>query len=134
MTWLIDKSADVRLADGPDHVDWIDRIDRGLVHISTVTRLEIGYSMQPKRDLDAEVTDLLGRFVGVSTPPRAEDRSMEIQTLLTDQGQHRAPSIPDLLIAATAEALGHTVLHVDKHFDLITAITHQPVERLPLTM
>lgn len=36
-------------------------------------------------------------------------------------GQHRAPSIPDLIIAATAEIAGLTVLHIDKDFDLIAA-------------
>ena len=42
--------------------------------------------------------------------------------------EHRAPSIPDLLIAATAELSRLTVLHVDKDFDLIAAITDQPIE------
>jgi predicted nucleic acid-binding protein len=50
--------------------------------------------------------------------------------LLADRGQHRAPSIPDLLIAATAEIARLIVLHVDNEFDLIAAITGQPIERL----
>ncbi len=41
-----------------------------------------------------------------------------------------APSIPDLLLAATAELSGLTVLHFDKDFDLIAAITGQPCERV----
>jgi hypothetical protein len=57
-------------------------------------------------------------------------RALEVQMLLADRGQHRAPSIPDLLIAATAELARLTVLHVDKDFDLIAAITNQPIERL----
>lgn len=64
--------------------------------------------------------------------PRIEDRAVEVQTLLADRGQHRAPSIPDLILAATAELTGLTILHVDKDFDLITAITGQPTERLQL--
>ncbi|WP_435830595.1 hypothetical protein [Polymorphospora rubra] len=36
-----------------------------------------------------------------------------------------------LLIAATAEKTGLTVLAVDKDFDLIAALTGQPVETLP---
>jgi predicted nucleic acid-binding protein len=52
--------------------------------------------------------------------------------LLADQGQHRAPSLPDLIIAATAELTGLTVLHLDKDFDLIANITGQTVERLQL--
>jgi len=57
---------------------------------------------------------------------------VEVQLLLADQGQHRAPSIPDLIIAATAELVGLTVLHVDKHFGHIAAVTGQPIERLQL--
>ena len=64
------------------------------------------------------------------TTPAIEARAVEIQMLLADLGQHRAPSIPDLLIAATADLAKLTVLHVDKDFDLVAAITGQPIERL----
>jgi len=62
--------------------------------------------------------------------PRIEDRAVAVQLALADLGQHRAPSIPDLLIAATAESVGLTVLHLDKDFEIIAEITGQPVERL----
>ncbi|MFC7763751.1 hypothetical protein ACFQY4_41300 [Catellatospora bangladeshensis] len=39
MTWLIDKSALVRLSTSPDAAAWADRIGRGLVHVTTVTLL-----------------------------------------------------------------------------------------------
>ena len=52
------------------------------------------------------------------------------QLRLANQGHHRAPSIPDLLIAATAELTGLTVLHLDKDFDLIAELTGQDSERL----
>lgn len=55
---------------------------------------------------------------------------MEVQGLLAVRGQHRAPSIPDLLIAATAEVMDLCVLHLDKDFDLIAGVTGQRVERL----
>jgi hypothetical protein len=61
--------------------------------------------------------------------PAIEDRAVEILTLLADRGQHRAPSLPGLIIAATAELAGLTVLHLDKDFDLIAEITGQPMER-----
>jgi predicted nucleic acid-binding protein len=41
--------------------------------------------------------------------------------------------VPDLIIAATAELAGLTVLHLDQDFDLIAAITAQPVERLRMS-
>jgi predicted nucleic acid-binding protein len=62
--------------------------------------------------------------------PAIEDRAVEVLALLADRGQHRAPSIPDLIIAATAELAGLTVLHLDKDFDIIAQITGQPIERL----
>lgn len=62
--------------------------------------------------------------------PRAGDRAVEVLTLLASRGQHRAPSIPDLLIAATAEIAGLTVLHCGKDFELIAAVTGQGLERL----
>jgi predicted nucleic acid-binding protein len=62
--------------------------------------------------------------------PAIEDRAVEVLGLLADRGQHRAPSIPDLIIAATAEFSGLTVLHLDKDFDVIADITGQPLERL----
>jgi predicted nucleic acid-binding protein len=64
--------------------------------------------------------------------PAMEDRAIENQMLLADQAQHRASSIPNLLVAATAELARLTVLHVDKDFDLIAQMTAQPVERLRL--
>ena len=62
--------------------------------------------------------------------PSIEDRAVEVQIALARRGQHRAASIPDLLIAATAEMAQLTVLHDDKDFDLIADVTGQPVERL----
>ncbi len=57
--------------------------------------------------------------------------AVEVLALLADHyGRHRAPSIPDLIIAATAELAGLTVLHLDKGFELIAEITGQPAERL----
>lgn len=62
--------------------------------------------------------------------PIIEDRAVQVQLLLAGQGEHRAPSIPDIIIAATAEMAGLTVLHLDKDFDLIATITGQRTEPL----
>jgi len=129
--WLIDKSALVRLGSSPEAEQWATRIERGLVRISTVTRLEVGYSARTGRDLRDAMTGPPLRSMPVEyLTPTIEDRAVEIQALLADRGEHRAPSIPDLLIAATAELAQLTVLHLDKDFDLIAALTGQPTERL----
>ena len=131
--WLIDKSALVRLSRSADGEEWASRIQRGLVRVTTVTRLEVGFSARPAEDLRASV----GRAPLAAMPleyltPAIEERAMAVQAALADRGQHRAPSIPDLLNAATAELVQLTVLHVDRDYDLIAEVTGQPVERLRL--
>lgn len=129
--WLIDKSALVRLAHSKDPDLWANRIERGLVHISTVTRLEIGYSAQSGEIVRREFRESpLAAMPIEYLTPKIEDRTLEVQILLADRGQHRGPSIPDLIIAATAELSGLTILHVDKDFETIAAITGQPTTRL----
>jgi predicted nucleic acid-binding protein len=130
-TWLIDKSALVRLAGSPDAAEWAARIEGGLVRITTVTRLETGHSARSGADLRAAFRrPPLSSMPVEYLTPAIEDRAVEILTLLADRGQHRAPSLPDLIIAAAAELAGLTVLHLDKDFDLIAEITGQPMERL----
>ena len=131
--WLADKSALVRLGHSRDADEWAARIERGLVRISTVTRLEVGYSARSGPELGRlfSTPPLTSMPVEYLTPAM-EDRALEVLQLLAERGHHRAPSIPDLLIAATAELAGLTVLHLDKDFDLIHGITGQPVE--PLTL
>jgi len=130
-TWLIDKSALVRLAASSDAAEWAARIERGLVRITTVTRLETGYSARSGPDLRAGLQQPpLSSMPVEYLTPAIEDRAVEVLTLLADRGQHRAPSVPDLIVAATAELAGLTVLHLDKDFEVIAQITGQPVERL----
>ena len=129
--WLIDKSALARLGSSAEALLWAERIGRGLVQVTTVTLLEVGYSARSAGDLRAGLHNpLLSHMPVAYSTPAIENRAVQVQTLMAERGQHRAPSVPDLLIAATAELTGLTVLHVDKDFDLIAEITSQPVERL----
>jgi predicted nucleic acid-binding protein len=131
--WLIDKSAYVRLQLGQaaDRDEWSARIGRGLVRLSTITRLELGYSVRTG-DVGLRQFALppLSLMPIEYLTPAIEDRAFQVQMLLADRGQHRAPSIPDLLVAATAEKAALTVLAVDKDFELIAAVTGQTVETL----
>jgi predicted nucleic acid-binding protein len=130
-SWIIDKSALVRLGDCPDAEAWASRIERGLVHITTVTLLEVGYSARSGTDLATLLaTAPVSAMPLEYSAPAIEDRALEVQRRLAERGHHRAPSIPDLLIAATAEINHHTVLHVDKDFELIADLTGQALERL----
>lgn len=129
--WIIDKSAYERLDRSPDADLWVDRINRGLVFVSGLTLLEMGFSVRNAGDWETAlhmppVANLLIEYL----TPAIEDRALEVQGLLAERGQHRAPSIPDLLIAATGDVMDLVVLHLDKDFDLIAGITGQRVERL----
>jgi len=62
--------------------------------------------------------------------PQIEQRALEVQGLLARHPmEHRAVSIPDLLVAAAAELCGLTVLAVDKDFEIIAKITGQAICR-----
>ncbi len=133
--WLVDKSALIRIPHSADASVWSARtharIDRGSLRITTITRLEIGYSARSGDELRAGATTLPIVLMPIEPlTPLIEARAIDVQQQLADRGHHRAPSIPDLLIAATAELAGLTVLHPDKDFDLIASVTGQPTERV----
>ncbi|MGH9091792.1 MAG: PIN domain nuclease [Acidimicrobiales bacterium] len=133
-SWLIDKSALVRLAASPDAQTWASRIDRGLVRITTVTLLEVGYSARSGPDLRSWMArPPLSSLPVEYLTPAIEDRALAVLSLLADRGHHRAPSIPGLLVSSAAELAGLTVLHVDKDFDVVGAVTGQPMERLEMS-
>lgn len=133
MSWLVDASAYWRLGRSLDAEDWASRIERGLVRIAAVTLLELGYSSKGAGKLREERSRPPLALMPVEIlAPGAEIRAMHVQDLLAERGYHRAVSVPDLVIAATAELVGLTVLHVDKDYDLIAEITRQSVERLQM--
>ena len=62
------------------------------------------------------------RAVGFAPPLRSTaPASLQVQRLLAARGQRRAPSVPDVMIAAERARL--TVLHTDKDFELIVEVT-----------
>lgn len=64
-------------------------------------------------------------FPRLEMPDEVWRRAVEVQGLLARRGHHRAVSIPDLLLAATAEHHHALLLHYDRDFDLIRAVTKQ---------
>ena len=129
--WLVDKSALVRLGHSPDADEWDGRSGRGVVTHPRATRVRVGFPAGPAADhrRAGRLPPIAAMPVEYLTPA-IEDRAVEVQALLAARGQHRAPSIPDLLVAATAELTGRTVLHLDKDFDLLAQVTGQPLQRI----
>ena len=133
-SWLADKSALVRFGASVDADQWAQRIERGLVRITSITHLEIGYSARSGANLRSSLAKPpLSAMPIEYLTPAMEDRAMEVQALLADRGTHRAPSIPDLLVAAAAELAGLIVVHLDKDFELIAQLTKQPTEQVNLS-
>lgn len=129
--WIIDKSAYARLNTSPDADVWLTRINRGLVRLATVTVLEMGFSARSAAHWRTALQEPpVANLPVENLTPAMESRAVEVQGMLADRGQHRAPSVRDLLIAAIAELSSLTVLHLDKDFDLIADLTGQPMERL----
>jgi predicted nucleic acid-binding protein len=60
----------------------------------------------------------------VDTTAAHVQRALQVQRLLAQRSQ-RGRKIPDLLVAAAAEALKIGVLHYDSDFDLISSVTGQ---------
>ncbi len=90
---------------------------------ASICDLEVGYSARNSDEWD-RLVEALDAFGAVETTASHVRRALQVQRLLAQQSQ-RGRKIPDLLIAAAAEALDIAVLHYDGDFDLIAAVTGQ---------
>lgn len=128
VSWLIDKSVLARIDIDPVAEAVLPRIRAGGIGVALVTELEVGFSARSLRDYRATRDELIDHLLPVALPARGEQRARELQGELVERGQHRAVSIPDLLLAAIADIEQLTVLHYDSDFDLIAELTGQPTE------
>jgi predicted nucleic acid-binding protein len=127
-THLIDSSVIARAHKPPVAAALEPRLREGLVASCSVTELEQLFSARSGEEHRARRADLALRFVRAPIDQATLDRAVDIQAVLADRGQHRAASIPDLLVAAAAEHAGLTVLHYDADFELIATVTGQQTE------
>jgi predicted nucleic acid-binding protein len=93
---------------------------------ATICDLEVGYSARNADEWDGLIA-ALNVAASVETTAVHVRRALQVQRLLASRSQ-RGRKIPDLLLGATAEDLGLTVLHYDADFDLISAVTGQPCQ------
>jgi predicted nucleic acid-binding protein len=102
-------------------------MESGRVSVCPVTELEVLFSARNLADYEGALERFRLAFARVPLPERAWQRAADVQHELARRGQHRAASIPDLLLAVTAEHHRLTLLHYDRDFDLIAEVTGQPV-------
>ncbi len=125
--YLVDKSAWERFRQPVVKAALLPLLDRGLLATCAVVDLEILYSTRNATD-HARVRAVRQGFEWLPITDETGIRAVEIQALLAEKGHHRAASVADLLIAATAERHGVAVLHYDGDFDTIAAVTGQPTQ------
>ncbi|MEV0633862.1 PIN domain nuclease [Streptomyces sp. NPDC050619] len=130
--YLIDTSALARVLLGQNTTEWEDRITGGLVAICDITELEVLYSARSTEDRARLKAALDAHYAWCPMPDGIYRRSRVIQEQLTAKGEHRSAGPVDLLVAATAEEAGLTLLHYDRDFDTIARTTGQPVRAIDL--
>jgi predicted nucleic acid-binding protein len=125
--FLIDTSALARMMrSGGESFGWDQAVAAGLVAVCPITELEFFYSARSAADRAISIEDVRAAFLWVPVHDRAFARAWEVQGDLTAKGQHRSAGPVDLVVAATAELHGLTLLHHDHDFDVVVAITGQP--------
>jgi predicted nucleic acid-binding protein len=127
--YLADTSAWHRATHPVVAAAWEHRLSTDSLATCTQVRLEILYSARSAADYGQLSAELLALH---QLPCGADqfERALEVQHKLARRGglHHRSVKIPDLIIAATAEAAGAILWHYDQDYDRITEITGQPVE------
>jgi predicted nucleic acid-binding protein len=125
--YLADKSVWARLTHPGIRAAFSPYVDRGLVGTCPVIDLEILYSARTGAE-HAHFRSQRAAFEYFPMTDEIAHRAAEVQGLLAQRAQHRSVSIPDLLIAATAERHALTVLHYDGDYERIAEITGQSAE------
>lgn len=126
-TFLIDASACHRLfRKSAVEKEWAPALDDAYVTICEFTELELVHATSTRADHAKLRHHVDTSFAYTSAPERSYDRALRVQDLLRDRGWHQGPGAIDLLVAATAELCGLTLLHYDADFETIAKVTGQP--------
>jgi predicted nucleic acid-binding protein len=125
--YLVDKSVWARLTKPAVRAAVAPLVDRGLIGTCPIIDLEILYSARTGREHD-HFRAQRAAFEYFPMTDEIAQRAVEVQGLLAQRAQHRSVSIRDLLVAATAERYGLTVLHYDGDCDRIATVTDQAAE------
>lgn len=96
-----------------------------------MVRLELLWTTRDHQDF-AVMRDKLEALRSAPMGDRVWRRAIDVFELFAERGplHHRQIGIPDLLIAAAAELAEVPILHYDRDFDVIAAVTGQPVRAI----
>lgn len=127
MHYLIDKSALARIRHPAVRVRLDPILEAREAATCAIVDLEVLYSTRNQAEHARVRARRALAYRPVELTAEIFERAISVQGLLAGRGRHRLP-IPDLIIAAAAEAAGLTVLHYDADFDAIAAVTGQTME------
>ena len=100
-------------------------VTAGLVATCGMVELELLWSARNAFEHRALRTWLADSLKSLFMPDEIWARAIDVQASLSRRGAHRGVSLPDLLIAATAERHELTLLHYDRDYDAIASVTGQ---------
>ncbi len=126
LTHLLDTSVLTRLHEPSVREAIEPRVELRQLARAGISDLEIGFSGRNASEWD-RLIEALEIFELIDTTAEDVRRAKQMQRLLAAKHQ-RGCKLPDLLVAAAAEASRLTVLHYDADFDLIAAATGQSCE------
>lgn len=125
--YLIDKSALARMPLAAVRERLAPIIEAGEAATCAIIDLEVLFSARNREDHERIRQRRALAYQSVPVTEAILRRAIDVQGELARSGRHRVP-IPDLIIAAAAEAAGLTVLHYDHDYDLIADVTRQSTE------
>ncbi|MBW8060614.1 MAG: PIN domain nuclease [Solirubrobacterales bacterium] len=115
-TWARDR----RL---PHLAEWFNgAVAAGLVLVCDLVVLELT-RLSPNESRAREVTERLTAFESIPMPSSLWRRARETQLMLAPQGDHRRVPPADLLLAAAAEEADVPLIHYDRDYERIAAVT-----------
>jgi len=124
--YLIDTSALMRMQHPAANSAWRSKVRSGVVRVCEATEMEFLYSCRSRREFEEQRDDLAESYPGQPMSDRVWMRAHEVQHELAKRSCLRSAGPIDLLVAATAELEGLTVLHYDADFDTVAKVTDQP--------
>jgi predicted nucleic acid-binding protein len=128
--FLIDTSGLFRILQKEHRTAWSDFLAAGVIAVCPIVELEFLFSARSLADRLRKQQLLREVFSWVPMSDRAYERAEQVQQQLTERGAHRSAGAVDLLIAATAERSQLIILCDDRDYELVSAVTGQPVRRV----
>lgn len=123
--YLADTSAIARI-NHPNVRDELERLGRlGLLATCPTIDLEVLYSARSPSEYQQIAARRKEAFTDLPLDRTIGNRARAVQAMLAARSEHRAAGVVDLITAAVAERHAAIVLHYDRDFESISAVTGQ---------